>query len=174
LPTTVPRAIAFLIGFGLALYLLGPLVHPRSARGDVLDVDPQLAELEARLHEAVDRTRAEHHRRPLRRLPVLDRAARAHSADMAARRFLAHENPEGLNPVQRIHRAGANGFTLAGENVGMTSRGDPNREILQGWLLSPVHRENLLAPAFNATGIGVSRAPDGTLYYTQVYVTFPR
>jgi uncharacterized protein YkwD len=93
---------------------------------------------------------------------------------MATRRYMSHDTPEGLNPVHRIQRAGADGFTLAGENVGMTSRGDPNNEILQGWLLSPVHRDNLLAPAFNATGLGIARSADGTWYYTQVYVTYPR
>ena len=59
-------------------------------------------------------------------------------------------------------------------HAGTTSRPDPNKEILQGWLVSPVHRKNLFMPAFNATGIGIARAEDGTLYYTQVYVTFPR
>ena len=34
--------------------------------------------------------------------------------------------------------------------------------------------ENLIAPAFNATGVGIARRADGTLFYTQVYVTFPR
>lgn len=174
MPTTLPRAILFLLGFALALYLLGPLVHPRPARGDDELPSAPLTELESRLHEAVNRSRAEHHRLPLQRMAALDRTARAHSGDMAARRFLAHESPEGLNPVDRLERAGVDGFSLAGENVGMTSRGDPNREILEGWLVSPVHRENLLAPAFNATGIGVARGPDGALYYTQVYVTFPR
>jgi len=173
-PNTLPRALLFLLGFALALYLLGPLVHPRPARGDEPLPGAPLAQLEARLHDAVNRTRADHHRLPLQRVAALDRAARAHSDDMAARRFLAHENPEGLNPVDRIARAGVDGFSLAGENVGMTSRGDPNQEILGGWLVSPVHRDNLLAPAFNATGLGVARSADGALYYTQVYVTFPR
>ena len=65
-------------------------------------------------------------------------------------------------------------MTLAGENVGLTNRPNPNREIVEGWIASPVHRANLLHPAFNATGVGVARAADGTLYYTQVFVTFPR
>ncbi len=56
----------------------------------------------------------------------------------------------------------------------MTDRADPNREILEGWLHSPVHRKNLLAPAFNQTGIGIAVAPGGTLYYTQLYTTRPR
>ena len=63
---------------------------------------------------------------------------------------------------------------LAAENLGSTDRPEPTREIVSAWLASPVHRQNLYAPAFNATGIGIVRAPDGALLYTQVYVTYPR
>jgi uncharacterized protein YkwD len=76
--------------------------------------------------------------------------------------------------VDRLQRGGIRGFSLAGENAGQTNRADPVREILEGWQHSPDHRTNLLAPAFNATGVGVARAADGTLYFVQVYVTFPR
>lgn len=171
MPDTLPRAILFLLGVWLALELVGPLAP--AARGEP-GPDPALEALATRLHEAVNRVRAEHHLVPLERVSVLDRAARGHSADMAARRYLSHDSPEGTNPVDRIRAAGAADFTLAAENVGLTSRGEPNREILQGWLHSPVHRRNLLAPAFNATGLGIARASDGSLYYTQVYVTLPR
>jgi uncharacterized protein YkwD len=87
---------------------------------------------------------------------------------------VAHESPEGANAVDRLGQARIEGFTLAAENIGATSHGQPNREIVQGWLHSTVHRRNLLAPAFNATGIGIARSPDGSLLYTQVYVTYPR
>jgi uncharacterized protein YkwD len=176
LPNTLGRALCFLLGFWLALAVVAPLVHPRTARGDtgVEQGDVALAQLEVQLHADVNRTRAEQHLIPLQRLPALDRVARGHSTDMAQRRYLAHESPEGRNPVHRLQAAGVDGFSMAAENAGVTSRPDANREILVGWLTSPVHRVNLLAPAFNATGIGVARSEDGSLYYTQVYVTFPR
>jgi len=171
-PNTLPRALLFLLGFWLALELVGPLAPP--ARGEPLAEEPALAGLAEELHRAVNRVRAEHHLVPLAREPALDRAALAHSADMAARGYLAHESPEGTTPVDRIRAAGATGFTLAAENAGRTSRGDAIREIVQGWLHSPIHRRNLLLPAFNAGGVGVARAPDGSLYFTQVYVARPR
>jgi uncharacterized protein YkwD len=171
----VPRrplgALAFLLGLWLALGLLTPLAARGSSGGAP---DPRLAALEEALHEGANAVRAEHHRITLERRDDLDRVARAHSADMAARGYLAHESPEGVDPVQRIEQGGVSGFTLAAENAGRTSRSQPVQEILGGWQLSPVHRRNLLAPAFNATGVGAARAPDGTLYFTQVYVTFPK
>lgn len=170
MPRTPVQALAFLVGVWLALWL----IHPIGARAESADPAGAVATLEATLFESVNQVRADHHLVPLQRDPRLDAVARAHSRDMATRGFLAHETPEGINPVQRIGRGGVEGFSLAGENIGVTTRNDPNREILVGWLESPVHRDNLLAPVFNTTGIGVAPAPGGGLYYTQVYVTFPR
>lgn len=169
MPQTPAQAAGFVLGLWIAAWLL----IPGTAAGESLAAG-DLAPLEAALHESVNGARAQAGLIALRRDADLDAVAREHSRDMAGRGYFAHESPEGLAPPDRLRRGGIRGITLAGENVGLTSRGDPNREILSGWLASPVHRENLLAPAFNATGIGVARAPDGTLYYTQLYVTYPR
>lgn len=167
MPRTLGQALAFLLGFWIAL-----LLWPFASRAD--EAAPAFPSLEAELHAAVNAERAARRLIPLVRRAELDRVARAHSADMAQRAYLSHVSPEGLNPVDRLERGGIEGFSLAAENAGATSRADPNREILEGWLASPVHRENLHAPPFNATGVGVARAADGTFYYTQLYVTYPR
>lgn len=168
MPRTPVQALVFLVALWATLVLLAPL--GRAADG----ADPELARLEAAFHELVNQTREQEGLIPLRRDPRIDRVARAHSRDMVARGYFAHETPEGLTPPDRLARGGVTGFTLAGENVGLTNRGDPNREIVTGWLGSPMHRQNLLAPMFNATGIGIARRPDGTFFYTQLYVTVPR
>ncbi len=159
----------FLFGLWLALVLLGPLIAPWASAAD-----PELVRLETALHQSVNRFRSEQHLIVLTRDPALDAVARAHSEDMAARQFFSHQSPEGHNWVDRLQRFGIDGFSMAGEKVGMTNRPNPNQEILQGWLTSPAHRENLTARPFNATGIGIARAPDGTFFYTQLYLSFPR
>jgi uncharacterized protein YkwD len=166
-PRTPLQALIFLASLWATLALLQPLARAG-------ELDPTLLGLEASLHAAVNAVRTREGLVPLTREPALDAVAREHSVDMATRHYFAHETPEGLTPPDRLARGGIEGITLAGENVGLTSRGDPNREILDGWLASPEHRRNLLMPAFNATGIGIARAADGTLFYTQVYVTRPR
>jgi uncharacterized protein YkwD len=93
---------------------------------------------------------------------------------MAARGYLAHESPEGQNALDRLERGRVDGFSMAAENIGMTSKPTPASEIVSAWLRSPVHRTNLLAPAFNTTGIGVARGRDGSWIATQLYVTYPR
>ena len=168
MPRTPGQGMGFLLGLWSVLALLGPLHAPARAS------DAELLRLESALHEAVNGFRREQHLIPLERRVDLDAVARGHSADMAARGFFAHETPEGLDWVDRLERAGVSGFALAGENVGQTSRAHPNTEILEGWKHSPVHRENLTARPYNATGLGIARSPDGRLFYTQLYVTFPR
>ena len=159
----------FLLGLWLSLWTIGPLTAPYAYAAD-----PELARMETDLHRSVNAFRNEQRLISLKRRADVDAVARAHSQDMVRRRFFSHQNPEGHNWVDRLHRAGVSGFALAGENVGQTNRSNPNQEILGGWKMSPDHRENLVARPYNATGIGIARAPDGTLFYTQLYLTFPR
>jgi len=169
-PRTLGQAVGFLLGFWIALWL-----SPFGARGETLaGTTSAFPDLEAALHRSVNAVRASRHLVALERRPELDAVALAHSVDMVTRRYLSHESPDGENPVDRLARGSVDGFTLAAENLGITDRPDPNREVLEAWLASPTHRENLHAPPFNATGIGIARAPNGSLVYTQVYVTYPR
>ncbi|MGH0032326.1 MAG: CAP domain-containing protein [Myxococcota bacterium] len=170
MPRDLHQAVGFLLGIALAFWL-SPLRIQASGPGVP---DPQLAPLEAELLRQVNDVRSQRHLRPLQRSEALDAVARAHSRDMAARGYIAHESPEGANAVDRLTQARLDGFTLAAENIGATSRAQPNREIVSGWVRSPIHARNLFSPVFNATGIGIARTSDGTLLYTQVYVTYPR
>jgi len=168
-PRTLGQAGSLLFGFWLALVVLQPV-------GTAADpvTDAEIAQLEALLHTTINDLRAERGLRRLTRDAALDGVARGHALDMATRGYLSHDTPEGLNPPMRMARAGVTGISLAGENVGVTSRLNPNREIVDAWMASPAHYENVIAPAFNVTGVGVARAPDGSLYYTQLYATKPR
>lgn len=99
--------------------------------------------------------------RPLRASGTLARAARAHSRDMGARRYFAHDTPDGLDPSKRIVRAGypAAGVTV-GENLawGEEAAGTPS-EIVEGWMDSPGHRANVLRAEFTEIGIGMAYEP---------------
>lgn len=169
MPRTLEQAGGFLFGLWMALILLQPIGTAAQAT-----TDAPLANLESVLHISINDIRDAQGLRRLERDPALDAVARAHAQDMATRRYLAHETPEGLTPPDRMKRAGVKGFTLAGENVGTTSRLDPNREIVVAWMDSTAHRDNILAPVFNTTGIGVARAADGSFFYTQLYAARPR
>ncbi len=169
MPRTPIQAVAFLLGFWL-VFALSPLVV-KTARG----TEPSnLASLEADLLAQVNRVRSDHHLVPLVRRSDLDRVALAHSIDMARRGYFSHQSPEGANAVDRLRQHGVTDMRLAAENLGKTTQSDPSAQIVRSWLQSPDHRDNLLAPALNFTGIGVVRGAGGRLLYTQVYILIPR
>jgi uncharacterized protein YkwD len=159
-PPSLASLVGFLLGFGLALALFMP-AHAEESLDSLSLVD------------AVNEVRAEHHLRVLDTRLELARVAQAHAEDMAQRDYLSHVNPEGLNPLDRARAAGVEGFRLLAENIGATSvHEDPYRAVLLEWLASPVHRENLLHPAFNTTGLGIARTPDGRTIYVQLYASY--
>jgi uncharacterized protein YkwD len=104
---------------------------------------------EASLLEAVNGVRGAHKLRPLRVDPALVRAARAHSAALLRRNVFEHGAF-----ASRILHYGGRGPTL-GENLawGVGSRASA-RSIVNAWMHSPGHRENLLRPGWNRIGIG--------------------
>jgi uncharacterized protein YkwD len=96
----------------------------------------------------------------LRLDPQLTSASLAHSQDMVARQFFAHDAPGGSSPVSRMRAAGyipASGAWQVGENIawGSGSYGSLG-SIMQSWMNSPPHRENILDPAFRDVGVGVA------------------
>lgn len=98
---------------------------------------------------------------PAPALLFLRAAAQGHAEDMLKRGFYEHVTPEGVDPGQRISRAGYP-FATYGENnnrVWGDPNGEPGRrelgEAVRSWMDSPGHRENLLNPAFREVGFGI-------------------
>jgi uncharacterized protein YkwD len=156
---TLSSIIAFLVGFGLAIFLLTPPLAAGEQEADVM-------------LEAVNEVRGTHHLRAVEPRPELARVAEAHARDMLSRGYLSHVNPEGKNPLERVQEAGVAGFRLLAENIGATTvTPNPHVAVVRDWLASPRHRENLLHPAFNATGIGVA-VGDGQTIYVQLFAAY--
>ena len=128
---------------------------------------------ESEIHHRVNLVRRQSELIELRSNDALAAVARAHAEDMARTGYLSHVNPKGQNPLDRVQAAGIGGFRLLAENIRATSKsGDRSAEIVRGWMNSRVHRENLLNPAFNSTGLSVVDAPDGTTIAVQLYATY--
>ena len=81
--------------------------------------------------------------------------AEAHAADMVARNFFSHNNPDGVSPGRRLMLAGI-GWRRVGENIADTPGGSA-ADVARQWLGSPAHRTNVLTCEFTETGIGESR-----------------
>jgi uncharacterized protein YkwD len=98
----------------------------------------------------------------------LSRIAAGHSSAMGARDTLAHQDPDGTTPADRVRRGGYDA-RVVGENV---ASGVPTAaEVVAGWLASPGHCANIMDARFTEMGIAYSVAPrsDGAIYWTQLF-----
>jgi uncharacterized protein YkwD len=92
--------------------------------------------------------------RPLRADAGLGKAALAHSKDMVAHRYFAHESRTGAPFTARMPRTR---FRMLGENIGWgTGRFATPRAMVQAWMQSAEHRANILQRRYRAIGIGVA------------------
>jgi uncharacterized protein YkwD len=94
--------------------------------------------------------RASHGVPPLRVGRALTRAARAHSVDMARRGYFEHGAF-----VRRLRSFGVRA-PYVGENLAAGTTPLTAAEIVQMWVESPPHRENLLDRGFSRVGVGVA------------------
>ncbi|GAU66515.1 putative RNA polymerase ECF-type sigma factor [Streptomyces sp. NBRC 110611] len=125
------------------------------------------AEFARKVVELVNAQRAEHGCGPLTIDLRLQRAAQAHSDDMAARDYYDHNTPEGVDPGTRITNAGFRWSSWA-ENI-FKSPKDP-ATALEGWMDSPGHRANILNCSYKSTGVGVNLSSNGP-WWTQEFAT---
>jgi len=94
----------------------------------------------------------------------LARAAQAHSADMAKRRYFSHTSLDGRTFVQRIRAQGYTGRYL-GENI---AAGQPSaKAVMDAWMKSPGHRANILNCHYKAIGVGYAVGGPYRYYWTQ-------
>ena len=99
---------------------------------------------------AVNEFRSENGVEPLVWCSALANSALGHSVDMANRQFFDHVNPDGDDPFARLLAAGygENG----GENIAVGY--ESVALVMEAWIDSPGHRENLLEPGFVDFGEG--------------------
>lgn len=104
----------------------------------------------------------------------LELAARQHSKEMGELNYFSHISPTNKNrePKDRVRNAGLTEMSMA-ENIytiyGYNTDILPTK-IVEGWMLSPGHRKNILNRDFTHAGVGVTATADGIYYATQVFV----
>jgi uncharacterized protein YkwD len=95
-------------------------------------------------------------------------AAYGHAVDMARRGYFAHESLNGDGAGDRVSEAGYR-WQRYGENI---ARGqDSAYEVVDGWMHSPEHRENIMDCRLHQMGIGLAFSPDRTPYWVQDFAT---
>jgi uncharacterized protein YkwD len=116
--------------------------------------------------------------RPLMIDPELSGIARKRAADMAAKNYFAHAAPTGETSASILMDTDPRFQGLLGENMGAEHYTkqigvDVNkfaRAIVDQWLASPQHRDNLMLADYNLTGVGAAVNGD-TVYVTELFAT---
>jgi len=130
------------------------------------------------IHYEVNEVRKLHGLKPLSWSSTIAEIAKNYSQDMSERNYLSHISPEGKDVAYRYEQANfvcarelSNGDILKGaENLAEISYPDDltgiGTRIVQSWMDSPSHKQNLLFKEYGKEGIGVVISDD-VLHITQ-------
>jgi uncharacterized protein YkwD len=153
-------------GHDIWIIIAAPFTPPSRADAD---------EIAAELLSRINRARAEPRRCGDKAFPpapalqssaLLRRAAEAHTQEMLAHDYFAHQGYDGSTPAQRVAATGYH-YLLIGENI--ASGPQSAAEAVAGWLESPEHCENIMDARFSETGIAYAANSSGTprIYWVQ-------
>ncbi|MBL7973449.1 MAG: CAP domain-containing protein [Candidatus Kapabacteria bacterium] len=128
---------------------------------------PNIKAIEQEVLERINAYRLEQGLQPLVLNSTVSEIARKHSANMASGK-VAFGHDGFLKRDEKI-RAKLVGILKTGENVAWGKNVTVQR-IVEDWIASPHHHENIVEPNYRETGIGVAVARNGRIYYTQLFV----
>jgi uncharacterized protein YkwD len=104
---------------------------------------------------------------PLKLDPLLSAVADEFACEMIQDDFLAHTDPKNkVSPGDRLTSAGYIYYAM-GENLGAGQQ-TPD-EIVNDWMASDAHRENILSEDWRETGIAVRRGGEYGWYWVQEF-----
>jgi uncharacterized protein YkwD len=139
--------------------------RPRPSTQPLTSTASGVEALENRVLALTNAERAEQGCPALRMDTKLRAAARGYSEEMRRYGAWNHIGHDGSNPGERMRRAGYDTSEGWGENI---AKGYPSAEaVMKGWMNSSGHRANILNCDMRALGVGVVRAGNGQLYWTQ-------
>jgi uncharacterized protein YkwD len=173
------RAIAMTLALALAGCADGGMF---ASKPPLPPPDPhtQMAALESRVYDLIEteRLKIDPKAKALRLDSELVGVARQKSADMASKNYLLHKAPDGETTADMIMDKDVDFQGLLGENIaaeGYQAKYGIDVEayahaIVNTWLGSDDHKQNLSYAAYDRTGVGAAVSGD-TVYVTQLFAT---
>ncbi len=132
---------------------------------DKTATDVQISELKSEVLRLINEYRRENGKSTLEDLNVVEQIADDHSEDMATGRVsFGHDGFENRNSRLKKQISTMNAMA---ENVAFGKLSASR--VVDLWLKSSGHRKNIEGD-YNATGIGIARASNGQLYFTQIFI----
>ena len=154
-------ALVFLIVFSFFASITHRVIISRT--GYLADVLPRV------LVDLTNNNRLASNVGGLKTNPMLEEAARRKAADMAEKSYFAHYSPEGLSPWYFIQSVNYD-FIYAGENLAVFF--SDSEDVVDAWMDSPGHRENILNQNFTEIGIATSKGyykGEETIFVVQMF-----
>jgi hypothetical protein len=108
---------------------------------------------------------------PLTRSTTLDEAATLKAEHMASEAYFAHYAPDGTSPWHWFDEVSYS-YVHAGENLAVHFT--DSTEVVEAWMNSPTHRDNIMNGSYHEIGIGTARGTlDGwpTVFVVQLFGT---
>jgi uncharacterized protein YkwD len=140
-----------------------------SARAKSSSALRSLPTLNHQVLAAINRFRTSHGLTALRDSRPLDRAALAHSLEMARRGYFAHNSADGKAFWQRIERYYP--YPNVGENLLWEAPAVTAAKAMTLWIASPPHRENLETARWRELGVSAVTVADASGVYGGQRVT---
>ena len=133
--------------------------EPQAEKADTAAYAREVAEL-------VNRERSRAGLAPLDYSEEIARAAQVRARELAE--LFSHTRPDGSRCFTVLKGIG---YLSAGENIAEGYE-DP-ADVMEGWMNSETHRNNILKEGFQAMGVGCYEE-DGTLYWVQLFARLTR
>lgn len=112
------------------------------------------AAFEAEVFAVVNQKRAEAGLAPLAVESRLTQAGKGYAKVLADYDHFSHTGPDGSTLVSRVEAAGFPFTVQIGEVIAWGSNGWPPADIVQAWMDSPSHREQIMSPVYTQAGVG--------------------
>jgi len=125
--------------------------------------------LPATVIDLTNQERSELSQAPLKRNATLDAAAKLKAEHMAQNEYFSHFSPDGVSPWYWFDQAGYV-YAHAGENLAIHFT--DSSEVVDAWMKSPTHRENIVNRQYTEIGVGTAKGTyEGydTVYVVQLF-----
>lgn len=86
---------------------------------------------------------------------LLNASAKKKLDDMFSQQYFEHDNPQGVKPADVVSSVGYE-YIMTGENLALGNFAD-DQDLIQAWMDSPGHRENMLKAGYTEIGIAVGQ-----------------
>ncbi|MCX5810426.1 MAG: CAP domain-containing protein [Proteobacteria bacterium] len=125
------------------------------SQGDMQPHIPQEPLTKDAIIQLVNDTRAYHRYAPLTENQLLNAVAEERLRDMFRRQYIAHVSPIGEQASDYAQKAGYH-YKIIAENL---ASGEflNNQKVIDGWMQSPGHRQNILSPDIKDIGVAIDK-----------------